>query len=113
MKTPFCNICGRLPFETETKRLCVDHNHVTNCIRGWLCDLCNNYVYIYESNNENAKKNYNYLFWFARYNRRIISHVESQFVTAYYHRKQWVKMFYKKSWYCVGNYPLRITKCPT
>ncbi len=34
-----CAICGRAP--SENKRLCVDHNHKTDEIRGLLCFECN------------------------------------------------------------------------
>lgn len=34
-----CAICGSPPVG---RRLCVDHNHDTNSVRGLLCDSCNN-----------------------------------------------------------------------
>lgn len=35
-----CHICGKHQNELKTK-LCVDHNHKTNKVRGLLCDKCN------------------------------------------------------------------------
>lgn len=34
-----CAICSELP--KKNRRLCVDHNHTTNKIRGLVCDRCN------------------------------------------------------------------------
>lgn len=33
-----CAICGKEP---NGRPLCIDHNHITNTIRGLLCDSCN------------------------------------------------------------------------
>ncbi|MCI0561413.1 MAG: endonuclease VII domain-containing protein [Nitrososphaera sp.] len=30
-----CQVCG------STKKICVDHNHTTGVVRGFLCDSCN------------------------------------------------------------------------
>lgn len=35
---PFCECCGKKP---TTKPLCLDHDHITDEVRGWLCDQCN------------------------------------------------------------------------
>lgn len=79
MLTQLCNICGRLPYETETKRLVRDHSHATGLIRGILCDLCNNYIGVYESLKvwaENTKrKNKRYKIWLNRFYYRIIYHL--------------------------------------
>lgn len=32
---PVCEVCG------SDKKICLDHCHVTNKFRGWLCDNCN------------------------------------------------------------------------
>jgi hypothetical protein len=34
-----CEICGKLP--RHFKSLCLDHCHVSNQFRGWLCTSCN------------------------------------------------------------------------
>lgn len=33
-----CECCGKKP---SIKPLCLDHDHTTNEVRGWLCDQCN------------------------------------------------------------------------
>src|SRR3546814_5310518 len=38
-----CGLCGKTP-EEEGKSLAVDHNHVTNEIRGVLCSYCNHRI---------------------------------------------------------------------
>jgi len=74
MMTKFCNICGRLAAETETKRLVRDHNHKTGLIRGVLCDLCNGRLGTYESN-KLRKRNKRYMYWLKRYELRIKEHL--------------------------------------
>ena len=39
-----CAICGSLGEEARYRRLCVDHNHVTNRLRGLLCRNCNSAI---------------------------------------------------------------------
>lgn len=38
-----CPVCGRKPVggKSSKGRICIDHCHKTNKIRGWLCDDCN------------------------------------------------------------------------
>lgn len=35
-KPTYCECCGKIPH-----KWCLDHDHDTNKIRGWLCDQCN------------------------------------------------------------------------
>ena len=51
-KTPLsidgkCDICKTI----STKKLCLDHNHVTKNARGWLCNNCNTMIGIIETKN--------------------------------------------------------------
>ncbi len=57
-----CGICGGYP-GSRTKRLCVDHDHKTNKVRGLLCKKCNsalgllgNNIYIVNSALDYLKK---------------------------------------------------------
>lgn len=77
--TKVCNICGKLPFETLTKRLVRDHNHKTNYIRGLLCDDCNQKLGTYESKNKYIHhfKNKRYKIWVKIYLCRIEIHLLS------------------------------------
>jgi hypothetical protein len=44
-----CAICTRPPIK---RRLCVDHNHSNGKVRGLLCDQCNLFVALLESEGE-------------------------------------------------------------
>lgn len=35
-KPEFCQCCGVIP-----RKWCLDHDHATHAIRGWICDRCN------------------------------------------------------------------------
>jgi|SRR5579859_2942740 len=80
--TIFCNICGRLPYETESKRLVRDHNHQTGIIRGILCDDCNSLLGILESIKHmaeqivKARNSKKYKRWFKMYKDRISYHLK-------------------------------------
>lgn len=37
-----CKICGVEASDKRGRRLCVDHDHTTNTVRGLLCSNCNN-----------------------------------------------------------------------
>lgn len=55
-----CAICGR--HETEFKtRLCIDHDHTTNKLRGLLCSNCNFVIGHLQDDAELCLKAYNYL----------------------------------------------------
>jgi CRISPR/Cas system-associated protein Cas10 (large subunit of type III CRISPR-Cas system) len=77
MLTKYCNICGKLPAETATKRLVRDHSHSTGFIRGMLCDLCNAYVGIFESIKlkHKSKKRKPYRNWLYTYLNRVRYHL--------------------------------------
>lgn len=42
-----CGICKKLP--AEGRRLVVDHSHITNEVRGLLCDGCNVTIAIFDN----------------------------------------------------------------
>lgn len=80
--TIFCNICGKLPNETRTKRLVRDHNHQNGIIRGILCDDCNGFLGILESRKHlaefiiNARNSKEYKRWFKMFKDRIYYHLK-------------------------------------
>jgi hypothetical protein len=45
-----CGICGIHEKHAENSRLCVDHNHKTNVIRGLLCKKCNQAIGLLQDN---------------------------------------------------------------
>jgi len=54
-----CAICNK-PSSAFKKRLSVDHNHVSNKIRGLLCYRCNKFI-VGRQTVESARKLLNYL----------------------------------------------------
>ena len=95
----YCNICGKLPAETKTKRLVIDHNHTTNIIRGWLCDFCNGKLGIFESTKDRSihiieeRFKPSYIHWLAVYKERIYEHLNSRTGFKYTNRKFYRKLF--------------------
>ena len=53
---PKCAICG-----TTEGKLCIDHCHTTNKIRGWLCDEHNKALGKFKDNIEHLQKAIDYL----------------------------------------------------
>jgi hypothetical protein len=78
VKSIYCNICGKLEAETKTKRLVRDHNHKTGFIRGWLCDVCNERLGMYESTNKYIHyfKKSSYWLWLRTFKLRIEYHLQ-------------------------------------
>ena len=57
-----CKICNNIPDITKRKKyLCVDHNHITNKIRGLLCDKCNRGIGLLNEDLSIIKNALNYL----------------------------------------------------
>lgn len=48
-----CAICGKPNY--DNRRLCVDHNHITNKIRGLLCSKCNRALGLLNSDNNGVE----------------------------------------------------------
>lgn len=55
-----CKICGKHQSVLE-RRLAVDHNHVTDEVRGLLCNTCNTGIGLLKENIENFKNAIKYL----------------------------------------------------
>ena len=56
-----CVICGKTPAEQNGRRLCVDHDHKTDEIRGLLCDNCNQGLGRFQDNPVLLRSAINYL----------------------------------------------------
>jgi hypothetical protein len=54
-KSKICEICG------SNKRICFDHDHVTNKFRGWLCITCNFALGLVKDNKNTLKSMIKYL----------------------------------------------------
>lgn len=68
-----CNICGSIQ-----DTLVRDHNHVTGMIRGILCELCNNWVGVYESKKISLPRKHKrkYRIWVSTFCERIEAHIK-------------------------------------
>lgn len=53
-----CEICGK---QIEYRKLCVDHNHINNKLRGMLCKSCNMALGLFTDNIDILKNAINYL----------------------------------------------------
>lgn len=109
--TRVCNICGKLPEETETKRLVRDHNHKTGYIRGLLCDPCNGRLGTYESTNSfigKYRKKKSYRIWLTLYYNRIIYHLSCNtgVLYSYNNREKENKHLNKFKYKLPGSIPL-------
>lgn len=56
-----CAICGTESFNNQHPRLVVDHDHVTNKLRGLLCHKCNQGLGLFKDSYENLLKAARYL----------------------------------------------------
>ncbi len=54
-----CAVCKKKP--TPSRRLCVDHNHLTGEVRGLLCDRCNRGIGLLGDSAEAVYAAYRYL----------------------------------------------------
>jgi hypothetical protein len=96
---PMCFICGKLPAETKTKRLVIDHNHDTNVIRGWLCDFCNSQVGLFESKCDRSpiiverRFQISYRAWLACYLNRLYLHLKNNTGFKYHNRRDFRRRF--------------------
>lgn len=64
-----CEICG-----TSVGRMVRDHNHRTGMVRGCLCELCNSWLGVFESNLRRLTKpcgRWKYKLWVAKYQTKI------------------------------------------
>lgn len=63
MQNGLCAICGEIEAEKSTRNtyFTVDHCHITNQIRGLLCNWCNRGLGLFEDNTDRIKSAINYL----------------------------------------------------
>lgn len=80
-----CNICNSI------NNLVSDHNHATGRIRGLLCQLCNSWLGVYESNLRKKKRNGRgkYKQWVLKYESRIENHLQT--ITDSFYKKRFYK----------------------
>lgn len=55
-----CELCGKAP-QGKIKSLSLDHCHITNRFRGWLCSSCNKGIGFLKDNPELCEKAATYL----------------------------------------------------
>lgn len=70
-----CAICPRVlgepdPETGKTVRVCIDHNHLTNEVRGLLCDPCNKALGMFKDDPERCRKAADYLEGSQRWNEK-------------------------------------------
>jgi hypothetical protein len=58
-KTLTCECCGKT--YDESRHICLDHCHVTNTFRGWICTQCNTGIGSLGDNEEGLLKALDYL----------------------------------------------------
>ena len=56
LRTDGCDLCSK-----ETDALCLDHDHVTDKFRGWICNECNTGMGLLGDNIEGLEKALHYL----------------------------------------------------
>lgn len=82
-----CNICN-----ATDERFVRDHNHWTGRIRGILCEVCNSWLSVYESNIRRAavgkptRGHGKYLKWVEQFHDKIEAHLASD--TGIYYKKR-------------------------
>jgi len=76
-----CAICGITASNSPTKRLVIDHDHGSKEIRGFLCDRCNAYVYLFEREYycfpPATYTKQSYLDWVETYNSKLKTYFEN------------------------------------
>lgn len=76
-----CNICKSSVFDSDIPhRMVRDHDHETGYIRGTLCEKCNSWLGVYESNKKENKNNGRKKFkdWVTQYKDRIEDHLNTK-----------------------------------
>lgn len=78
---PCCLICG-----SSSARLVRDHDHLTNKVRGTLCDQCNGRLGAYELNQRRAVKcgKVSFKLWVETYQEQIEAHLKRDTGEFYY-----------------------------